>query len=471
MKLLDRLKGMLPRVKGGEPCEASSDCDGWGFGEGERRHYLDVPWSFWQEDRSLPLCTTQNSVVEACVSAISQTLAMLPIRHLRENELGGNERITTSAASRVLRYPNPYQTRSDFVLNMMRSLLLTGNAYALAKRNDRFEINELFPLPPRQAHPYVDPDTQEIWYSVGMTEFVRAEDLEFDDARWMMVPQRDMLHVRLHTPHHPLIGETPLTAAAYAVEGGASISKHNWMFFKNMSRPSGVLSTDLILTSEQVQLARKLWNEQSKGLNTGGVPILSAGLKWLPMSMTSVDAAIVESAKLSAVEIARVFRVPLAVIGEMGGATFNNVEALMRHWISTGLGFQIEHFELALSRLFRLPADEAIAMETDYLLRTDFKARIDALVKATQGGIYSPNEARRREGLPEVEHGEEPRVQMQVVPLSYAEAEAAAKLASINEPPPAPEQVEDDEPGPADEGKALGLATDAAKREIMRALH
>lgn len=74
-------------------------------------------------------------MVEACVSAYSQTTAMLPGDHWRANDRGGRDRVTNSALARILRNVNSYQTISDFLLNAVRS--------ALALRNERFEIAEL----------------------------------------------------------------------------------------------------------------------------------------------------------------------------------------------------------------------------------------------------------------------------------------------------------------------------------------
>src|SRR5215469_1627510 len=85
----------------------------------------------------------QLPVIEACVSAYSQTCAMCPGDHWRANNKGGRDRVTNSALSRILRYPNDYQSMSDFLLNAVRQLYLQGNAYALCLRNARYEIVEL----------------------------------------------------------------------------------------------------------------------------------------------------------------------------------------------------------------------------------------------------------------------------------------------------------------------------------------
>src|SRR5215207_9255683 len=90
-------------------------------------------WNWWQlgYDVERP---GRSAMVEACVTAYSQTIAMCPGDHWRATANGGRERVTNSALTRILRKPNGYQTISDFLLNATDSLYRTGNAYALVLR-------------------------------------------------------------------------------------------------------------------------------------------------------------------------------------------------------------------------------------------------------------------------------------------------------------------------------------------------
>jgi hypothetical protein len=192
-------------------------------------------------------------------------------------------------------------------------------------------------------------------------------------------------------------------------------------FLANQARPSAVLSTDLMLDKEQIQALRDRWNEQAKGLHQGGVPILTAGLKVQPWSTPAKDAQLAELMKLSAEKICHAFRVPLQLLG-LGGAPLGTTEALMQFWLATGWGFCLNHIEQSFDKLFGLSGEprEYCEFDTDALLRSNQKDRIEMLVRAVQGGILSPNEARNQEGFDSVPYGDEPRVQQQVVPLSAA---------------------------------------------------
>ena len=304
------------------------------------------------------------------------------------------------------------------MLNAVRSLYLDGNAYALALRNDRYEVSSLHLMDPRMC--WAQPADGEIFYSLGGNIVINSRLTAMDYGPLSSVPARDVFHVKLQTmPQNNLRGESPLRAAYLAVAANNAMMSQAAAFYNNQSRPSGVLQTDLVLTPSQVTELRGRWDEQAKGLAAGGTPILTSGLKFQPITVSAADAQFAEAMKLSDQQIAEVFRVPLAIIGSEA-QPMGSTEALMAFWISNGLGFALNQVELSIDRLFGVAKidGEYSEMDTSILLRSAFKDRMDALTKGVLGGIYSPNEARATESLPAVEDGDEPRVQQQVVPLS-----------------------------------------------------
>jgi HK97 family phage portal protein len=346
---------------------------------------------------------------------------MCPGDHWRLNSKGGRDRVKNSALARILRHPNAYQSISDFMLNTVRSLYLTGNAYALALRNDRYEISELHIMNPEISYPRLAING-EIFYWLGGND-VMAKVM---NEEYLVVPMRDVLHIRLHVEKRrypvPLVGESPIVSAYGDIGVSEAIGRQQTKFYMNEARPSAVISTDLVLDKDQVQALRDRWNEQSKGLSQGGTPILTAGLKVQPWAFGGKDAGTAEMLKLSNEHIALAFRIPLQILG-LGGTTYSSTELLMQSWIAMGLGFCLNHVEEALGVLFQLKGqpDEYVEFDTAALLRSAFKDRIEGLARGVQGGIYAPNEARNLEGLESVPFGDEPRVQQQVVPLSAAE--------------------------------------------------
>jgi HK97 family phage portal protein len=275
------------------------------------------------------------------------------------------------------------------------------------------------------------------------------------NAETLLVPQRDVLHIKLHTVKQrwpvPLVGESPIVAAYADIGVSNAIANQQGSFYMNEARPSAVLSTDLTLDKDQVQALRDRWNDQAKGLHQGGTPILTSGLKVQPWAVGGKDAATAEMLKLSNEHIALAFRIPLQILG-LGGTGYNSTELLMQSWIASGLGFCLNHVEEALGVLFLLKGqpDEYVEFDTAALLRSAMKDRIEALARGVQGGIFAPNEARNYEGLPDAKFGDEPRVQQQVVPLSAAGAIPAAP--APHAPPSAAPQPAPHAPLPPEKG-------------------
>jgi HK97 family phage portal protein len=383
--------------------------------------------NFWQMGYRPEGADASTAIVEACVSAYAQTVAMLsPGDHWRKNIRGGRTRVTNSALSRVLRHPNVYQSSSDFLLMLMRWLYLEGNAYALAIRNNRFEVEELHLFNSRMSRPqviYGDDDTSHnanIFYRLAGNQALNPIM-----GQQIIAPARDVLHIRLNpnpARHpYPLYGEPPLLAAVDDLAIYQTIMQQQLQFYNNQARPSAVLSTDLVMDKDQVQALRDRWDEQSSNIGIGKTPILTAGLKVSPWGMAAKDAQLAEMLKMSSEHVALAYRVPMQVLG-MGDSSFRSTELLMSSWIATGLGFALNHIEESIGCFFGLKGrpDEYCEFSTGKLLRSETKDRIEALARGVQGGIYAPNEAREQEGLDRVPYGDEPRVQQQVVPLSAA---------------------------------------------------
>ncbi len=414
---------------------------------------MNYPTNWFQRGMNLPQQTGGGSVVEACVQAYAQTIAQLPGKHYELDNNGTKTYITGSRLARVLAKPNGFQTRSDFLLNLVYSILHYGNGYWVGNAVGNERPNEIFLLDPRVTQAHRVPETGDVYYSTSGAFMDMVND-EIMEGR-ALIPERFVGHVRLHTPHDPLIGVTPLQNAAASVGAHTAITQAQAAFFTNMSRPSGFISTDLDLTKEQMQQLREAWEEKSKDLNAGGVSIMGNGMKWNPMVMSSQDSQLVEAWRMTVEDISRVFRVPPMLINNLENSTFDNAETLMRFWLSSGLGFMINHIELAMAAYYRLDDRSAgVELNQQVLLNADMQRQMEALGAGVTKGLMAPNEGRNRLGLGPVEGGDMPLVQQQMVPVNMA---ASGEASGVNEPAPEPEP----EPEPINEA-ALSDFTDAA---------
>jgi HK97 family phage portal protein len=412
MGLWQRFGGLVAKAFG-QGAEGTWRGPFYGQGELGGVFMLEPNSEGWQRNINIPRVNAEHvPIVYACVMAQARAVAACYAEHKTKADNGGETIQTGTWPARLLRTPNDYETWPQFILNVVAELLFKGESLAIIKRDNRFVPVGLHRVYRGSWQPYVDPDSGAIFYGVSKSgNPCIPGELDY------VVPARDVVHFRQHCPRHPLVGESPVTAAALAVGINVALSASQAQFFSQMRRPSGVLSTDVILNKEQIKELRAAFDEQATRLAQGGIPILAGGLKFSPMSISSQDSQLIQAQRMSVEDVCRVYGVPPPVVCDLTHATLQNAEALINHWLALGLGS----------------------------LLVDFLTRMDGLNKATQGGVYAANEARAKEGLAPVPGGQYPLVQQQMVSLEYA---ASQKAPPVPAPTVNPDDPQDPPPSP-----------------------
>lgn len=415
------------------------------------------------------------SGVYACVAVISQDIAKMPFR-VMEIDQGDNvtERVAkNNPYHRLLRNPNDYQTAMEFMQFWQVCKLLRGNAYGLMEFDNRGVPVKLHILHPDRVKPLIAPESREVYYEYTPRDNELVSLRRFSDQEsTVVIPSRFIIHDRINCLWHPLIGTSPLYAGAMSAATGGRIMMNSERLFGNMARPSGVLtSAGTIEDVTAVRLKREFEANYSEG-NIGRTAVLGDGLKWEPMVMTSVDSQLIEQLKWTIEDVARVYRVPMYLLNDTTRMTYKNAEQASQAYFSGCLQYHVEATEARFSKDFDLVEGQQYAgFDVQVLFRMDMEERFTAYSKAIQTGILSPNEARAMEGRGPMKGGEEPRMQMQYVPLSTPIADPNA--AQTPSPAATPEPAEPTPPGddgePADDVTGDNSAEDAAAEKAAHA--
>lgn len=403
----------------------------------------------WQRNLAMAGCDDRVAAIFYNCALNARAACQCEPLHIQEGEDGEWKRNTTSPAARVLHRPNRYENRALFIFNLVMDLLGHGESICIAVTDGREAIQSLHRIPRNCWSIHIHPETKDIFYGIN--------EQDMFDTPNLVVPARKVAHFRMHCPRHQMVGESPIRNAALAAGINVALNKSQLAFFTNMSRPSGVLSTEQELDRDQITQLADRFREVSAQWNQGHFPVLSSGLKFQPTNVAQGDAQLVEQQRLSIVEICRIYGTPMAIFAETGGPA-GGTEALIQHWISTGLGAVIETMEREFETLFDLGPRDSIQLDTSPLLRADLKTRFEALGAAVQNGLMTPNEGRRRERLGKVEGGDELFLQRQMTPINLL-PQIAANDASTPTPPAidvTPEAPEpEDEQMPNDEARAM----------------
>lgn len=378
--------------------------------------------------------------VYSCMTLIASDVSKLRVKLVQQDDDHVWREIDNPAFSPVLRKPNPFQNRIQFWEHYMLSKLSTGNVYVLKRRDNRGVVTALYVLNPRRVTPMVT-DQGDVYYQLS------ADNLSAIDGD-VVVPAREIIHDRMNTIYHPLVGTSPIHAAGVAAMQGLRIQTNATQFFANGARPSGILTAPAAIANETAQRLKAHWESEYSGTNAGKIAVLGDGLRYEPMTMTASDAQVVEQLKWTAEVVCSVFHVPSYKIGVGGGQpNYNNVQNLNVEYYSQCLQQHIEAAELCLDEGLGLDAyvGDRIGTEFDLdgLLRMDSKTLMEVLAQAKN--VMTLNERRRRVDLPAMRGGDTVYLQEQDHSL---EAIAARDRALIEGPPeplalPAPTEAEE----------------------------
>ncbi|MGR4048612.1 phage portal protein [Kosakonia cowanii] len=409
----------------------------------------------WQRNLEIkPTTVLSFHAVFSCISLIASDISKMPLRLMRRDSNGIWKENNSGTPARIYRRPNAFQNRMQFFECWLNSKLCHGNTVALKIRNTRGDITELRILDWNKVTPLVADDGS-VFYQIN------PDNMTGVDAS-VTVPAREVIHDRFNCLFHPLIGLSPIYAAGLAAMQGHHIQENSAHFFRNGSKPSGVIEVPGTITDENARKLKANWDTGYTGENAGKTGLLSNGAKYSPISMSADDAKVVEQLQMSEKIVCSTFHVPAYKAGVGDLPSYDNIEALEQQYYSQCLQTLIESIELLLDEAFELEDDAGTEFDVSALLRMDSERRIKTLGEGVKNTILTPNEARRSENLPPVTGGDELYLQQQNFSLG-ALARRDASDDPFGKKSAAPQPV-------SDEGKALSDAEQAAAKAMLRGL-
>lgn len=371
--------------------------------------------------------------IYSCITLIAGDISKLRARVMATGSDGIQ---SEQAAPSALKRPNRYQNHIQFKQWWETSKLSQGNAYGLKQRDRSGKVEAIYILDPCRVRPLVADDGG-VYYELSTDALNGVTEVS------VTVPASEIIHDRYQPQHHPLIGVSPIAAAALSGKLGLRIQQDSQTFFGNGARPGGILVAPGAISEDTAARLKAHWDDNYSGANSGKVAVLGDGLKFEPMRATSVDSQLVEQLKLSAEVVCSCFHVPPFKIG-FGTLPSGKVEEMNLIYYSDCLQVLIEEFEQCMTDGLALPNTHSVELDIDSLWRMDSESKYRMLSEAIKG-VMAPNEARRRVNLKPVEGGDSVYMQQQNYSL-----EALARRDAQDDPfgestPAAPAVVEDEE--------------------------
>lgn len=334
------------------------------------------------------------------VTVISEAVAAMPC-YLYKLKDDGRERVVNHPIDYLLNeMPNRNQTPYQFKYTMMRHCLLNGNAYAVIGWNKKGQPESLTPYTPSAVN---------VQRLVGGEYIYQITDLDGNTKNYL---QDEILHLR-HSSLDGFMGRSPVTICREAIGLGLAQQRHGASVMKNGLMASGLISTAEWLDDAKAQKAIKALERYKGARNAGKTPVLEGSMEYKQLGMTNQDAEWLESRNFTISDIARIFNISPIFLQDYSNSSYANFSEASRAFLSQTLRPWLTNFEQQLKDALMVDVNNPTAprylieFDTSDLLRISQTERFSSYDVAIKAGVMSPNEVRKREGLPPYVGGDE----------------------------------------------------------------
>lgn len=339
----------------------------------------------------------QTTAVYACVRILAEAVASLPL-HVYEYQDDGGKKLVHDHPLYYLLHdePNPEMTLFVFRETLMSHLLIWGNAYAQIIRDGTGRVLGLYPLLPDKMDVQRD-DRGNIYYIYSRNSDENPMFKEYGDIR---LKAEDVLHIP-GLGFDGLIGYSPIAMAKNAVGMTLACEEYGASFFANGANPGGVLEHPGVL--KDPSKVRESWNSVYRGVNNAHkIAVLEEGMKYQQIGIPPEEAQFLETRKFQINEIARLYRIPPHMVGDLDKSSFSNIEQQSLEFVKYTLDPWVIRWEQSLQRSLFLPGEKGkyfIKLNVDGLLRGDYQSRMNGYAVGRQNGWFSANDIREMENM------------------------------------------------------------------------
>lgn len=330
-----------------------------------------------------------------CVRILAETPASLPLIIYKRLQTGGKQRAPEHPTYSVLHdMANPEMTAMTFRETVQGHAVGWGNGYAYIVRENGW-CKELWPLLPDKTKPVRV--NGELLYKVSLPN---GEQRNLNPL--------DVLHIP-GFGFDGLQGYNPIQLAKEAIGLGLAAEEFGGRFFGQGTNLGGIVEHPGKLGAVAHENIKSSLSQMYQGLNRSHLLlILEEGMKYQKLGVDPDSAQFLETRKYQVTEIARLFRVPPHMIGDLERSTYNNIEHMAIDFVVHTLRPWLVRWEQALNYKLFTPKErrEYFAEHlVDGLLRGDSKTRAEALATLRQNGIINADEWREIENMNPQEGG------------------------------------------------------------------
>lgn len=358
--------------------------------------------------RVTELSAMQSTAVAACVRVLSESVASLPLLTYQRLPEGGKQRAPNQPLYTLLHdIGNPEMSAFTLRETMQLHLSLWGNAYAEKEIDGGGRVRALWPLRPDRVQVWRDKETKQIKYTITI------------DGEQRTLPKWRVFHIP-GLGFDGLVGLSPIGMAREAIGLSLATEEFGSRFFGNGTHFGGFLEHPNKLSEQAYDRLKRSIDDKSGLTEAHRLKILEEGMTFKQIGIPPEDAQFLETRKYQLNEIARIYRIPPHMIGDLDRATFSNVEQQSIDFVVHSLRPWLVRWEQAGNmQLLSKDSRKIYFIEhlIDGLLRGDQKSRYDAYAVGRQNGWLSANDVREMENMNPIDGGDEYSMNGNMIPI------------------------------------------------------
>lgn len=383
---------------------------------------------------TLPHVTVESALtvpaVLAAVTFLPHTLANLPL-HVYKTRRGGASEREDGRLQRIFNEaPNGEWSSFKARVYFWQQVFTHGRGMLWVEKGPSGQVLGLWPL------------------DASQTLATRQGGKVFFTYAGKTYPAADVIDIPFMLKDDQLQSRSPIAMGAKAIQQALAMGDYGANFFNGGGVPPLAMEGPVAAGPEAMKRQMGDTRRAIDGAKESGSAIfpIPPGYKLQPVGFDPAKGQMVEGRVFQIQEIARIWRVPPVFLMELSHGTFTNTEQqdlqLVKHVIASWA--KALEDEVNLKAFGATRNGTYVEHSLDGLMRGDLLTRMEALARAVNSALLTPDEARGLDNRPPAAGGNRLYMQGATVPLETQAAMPAADPAATD---PAPA---DPQPSPAD---------------------
>lgn len=358
------------------------------------------------EEKVLKIPTARS-----CVDLISGSIAQMPVYLYKEDKDGKIEKVEDDRVHLLNHEANDFLNGYALKKHMVKDYLLHGSSYVSIIEAGN-TILELHPLLAKSV--VVNKRIKNGYRVVGADILLaNSENGALNQAnRHQPKFKPHELMIALQDTHDGLTGHGVIKHGQDVFKQALSEMEYTQNLYENGALPLGLLKTNARLNEKQASSLRQAWAKLYGGVkNAAKTVVLQEGMTYQALSMNPSEIQMSETRKSTNTEICKLFNISESMISTTAGKQQHvSIEQTNTQYLKTTLSPIIASLEGSMDRALLLESEKDsgyfFRFDTSELIRSTEKERVETVVSAVQGGLFTINEGRAKFDLPAIENGD-----------------------------------------------------------------